>query len=219
MGEETSRDAVLAGIRRANAAGAADGLRPFGWPASAPTRNALVERFVARAEAVQATVTVVRDFAEARKHVAALLAHLACDRPAVSDDARRSPWDMPELPLDDRPDDHSPTALADAAVGITGAAYGLADTGTIVVCSGPAGGRAESLLPPVHIALLNAADLVASLPELLAALERDRRFDQSSAVTFITGPSRTADIELTLTIGVHGPKQLFIVVVNDTNRT
>ena len=215
MGEESSRDAVLAGVRRANAARHAGRVGPFAWPASALAPGALVDRFVARAEAAQASVSLAADFGAARQRVADILAQLGCDRPAVSDDAWRSPWDMARLGLDPAPEDHSGTGLADTAVGITGTAYAMADTGTIVVCSGQAGGRAESLLPPAHIALVKTTDLVPGLPELLGALGCDHRFELSSAVTFITGPSRTADIELTLTIGVHGPKQLFIVLVND----
>lgn len=179
MGEDVSRNAMLAAVRGAVARWNAATPDAFPWPTASRQRSASIDQFVAAAESVQASVSVVSDFAEARMRVAAIVAEQGADQ-----------------------------------VGITGAAYGVADTGTIVVCSGPEGGRVESLLPPVHIALLRASDLVGGLPELLAALTRDGRFETCSAVTLITGPSRTADIELTLTIGVHGPKQLFVVVVD-----
>jgi L-lactate dehydrogenase complex protein LldG len=228
MGEQSSRDAVLAGVRRANAARQAEAVSPFAWPASPLSPSALVERFVAHAEAAQASVFVTPDFAGAVQRVADILAKLDAQQAVVSDDAWSAPWDIGRLSAERRGNGHgevvasakcgdgpATTIAKSCGVGITGAAYGMAETGTIVVCSGQAGGRVESLLPPVHIALLKASDLVPGLPEVLAALDRDRRLERSSAVTFITGPSRTADIELTLTIGVHGPKQLFIVMVDD----
>jgi L-lactate dehydrogenase complex protein LldG len=70
--------------------------------------------------------------------------------------------------------------------------------------------RLVSVVPPVHIAIVAASRIRATLGEVLAML-RDGR-EVSPAVTFITGPSRTADIELTLTIGVHGPQQLYVII-------
>jgi L-lactate dehydrogenase complex protein LldG len=70
--------------------------------------------------------------------------------------------------------------------------------------------RLVSLVPPVHIAIVNASSIVETLGEALALLRKDKEI--SPAVTFITGPSRTADIELTLAIGVHGPQQLYVIV-------
>lgn len=101
--------------------------------------------------------------------------------------------------------------LAAVHIGITQADYALADTGTLVVFSQPGEGRALSLLPPVHIAVLEESRILAGLDELIA---REPNFPElSSAMIFITGPSRTADIEKTLSVGVHGPGELHVVVV------
>jgi L-lactate dehydrogenase complex protein LldG len=70
--------------------------------------------------------------------------------------------------------------------------------------------RLVSLVPPVHIAILDASRIYASLAETLAGLQS--RGELSPAITFITGPSRTADIELTLAIGVHGPQELYVII-------
>ncbi len=100
--------------------------------------------------------------------------------------------------------------LADA--GITSVDYGVAETGTLALLARPGQGRAVSLLPPVHIAVLDAGDVVA---ELAALFERvTARGELPSALTFITGPSRTGDIELVLTVGVHGPKELHLIVMS-----
>lgn len=64
----------------------------------------------------------------------------------------------------------------------------------------------------MHIAIVNAADICRSLGEALRLVRRDGSAEMSRTITFITGPSRTADIELTLTIGVHGPKELYVIV-------
>jgi L-lactate utilization protein LutC len=95
-------------------------------------------------------------------------------------------------------------------VGITYAQAGIAETGTLVLDSSVERNRLVSLVPPVHIAILDASRIYATLGETLAMLQGGGEL--SPAITFITGPSRTADIELTLTIGVHGPQELHVIV-------
>lgn len=96
-------------------------------------------------------------------------------------------------------------------VGITKAQAGIAETGTLVLDSSVEHNRLVSLVPPVHIAILDAAKIYGTLGETLAALQTTGQ-ELSPAITFITGPSRTADIELTLAIGVHGPKELYVII-------
>lgn len=103
-------------------------------------------------------------------------------------------------------------------VGITTAQAAIAETGTLVLESDQERHRLVSLLPPVHIAVVDAADVCATLGEALKLVRRDGS-EMSRAITFITGPSRTADIELTLTIGVHGPKELYVIVNEGTPMT
>jgi L-lactate dehydrogenase complex protein LldG len=102
------------------------------------------------------------------------------------------------------------SALDGVLVGLTGAQGGLADTGTLALISGPGRGRLASLLPPVHIAVLPAHKLYPSLPAFLAA--HPTAATEGSNLVFITGPSRTADIELTLSMGVHGPKEIHAII-------
>lgn len=100
--------------------------------------------------------------------------------------------------------------LARAGVGITGALAGFADSGTIVLTSGVGRPRLASLLPPVHIVLLDVSALYDNQPAFWAA--HPDAAAQGANLIFITGPSRTADIELIPTFGVHGPKQLHVVM-------
>jgi hypothetical protein len=94
----------------------------------------------------------------------------------------------------------------------------VADTGTIVVASGPQGAQDASLLPGAHVAVLSAQDIFPSLTDWLERGGRSLLAERSS-VTLITGPSRTADIEMTLTIGVHGPARLIVLVCDSTPQT
>ena len=99
---------------------------------------------------------------------------------------------------------------------ISGADAAIAESGSLVVVSGPGRGRMASLLPPVHLAILPAEWIVRSLPDafaLLAARFGGDVVQRHSNITVITGPSRTADIEQSLTLGVHGPKEIHVVVV------
>ena len=104
----------------------------------------------------------------------------------------------------------STSDLFQVDVGITTAQGAIAETGTLVLEQALERHRLVSLLPPVHVAILNAKEICATLGE--AILRARASCQMSRAITFITGPSRTADIELTLTIGVHGPKELYVIV-------
>jgi L-lactate dehydrogenase complex protein LldF len=98
--------------------------------------------------------------------------------------------------------------------GITGCTCAIAETGTLMLTSGAGKPLSTSLLPEIHVVVLRASQIVASLEEAMQL--RDVR--DSGAAVLITGPSRTADIEMTLTIGVHGPKELRVYIVDEAVR-
>ena len=102
---------------------------------------------------------------------------------------------------------------AAAAIGITAVDYALADSGTLCLLAGKNQSRTSSLLPTVHVAVLQPQQIIRGLDDLFALLPTEQGA-MSSAITFITGPSRTADIELTLVVGVHGPQQLHVILAN-----
>lgn len=107
---------------------------------------------------------------------------------------------------------------ARAGLGVTGVDLALAETGTLILLSGGGRPRSTSLLPETHVAVFGPRALVESLEQvgvMLEALHVDPARSMSGAViNFITGPSRTADIELTLTRGVHGPKHVHAIFVD-----
>jgi len=105
-------------------------------------------------------------------------------------------------------------ACAMADVGITSADYALADTGSLVMISGHEESRLVSLLPPAHIAVVPLSRLLAGLDDLFQRMPMPA--EATSSMVFITGPSRTADIEQILVRGVHGPGEITVILVDDS---
>jgi L-lactate dehydrogenase complex protein LldG len=99
--------------------------------------------------------------------------------------------------------------MAQCDLGITGADFLLPETGTLVLRSSREKPRAVSLLPRIHLAIVRPETLRADMHQVFAEAK------DSNYLVFITGPSRTADIELTVTLGVHGPKSLFVWLLNN----
>jgi L-lactate dehydrogenase complex protein LldG len=100
---------------------------------------------------------------------------------------------------------------AAADFGITSADYALADTGTLVMLASPREARLISLLPPAHIAVVPRDRILTGLDELFSLVPNPA--EVTSSMVLITGPSRTADIEMTMVRGVHGPGRITVVVV------
>jgi L-lactate dehydrogenase complex protein LldG len=113
----------------------------------------------------------------------------------------------------DRKDYIGPVSKAE--LGITGVDYVLADTGTLVLRASPDQNRATSLLPPVHVAIMESKQILSSSDDLVARLllDLEEKGDLDSCLTLITGPSLTADIELNLVLGIHGPRELHVIIL------
>jgi L-lactate dehydrogenase complex protein LldF len=109
------------------------------------------------------------------------------------------------------PTSETTSAVSQVRAGLTGALAGIANTGSLVLTSGPGRPLSASLLPEVHIAILWEGNIVEDLGQVLSRQE----VKEASAAVVITGPSRTADIEMTLTIGVHGPGDLHVFCLHD----
>jgi L-lactate dehydrogenase complex protein LldG len=104
-------------------------------------------------------------------------------------------------------------ALETCDAGITACEALVAQTGSILVSSATCGGRALSILPHVHIVVATLEQIVGTLGEALEDVRARHAGRIPSMVSFITGPSRTGDIERILVLGAHGPKELFVVLV------
>lgn len=177
-----------------------------------------VDLFVAMAEEADATVARVESLDEAPGAVAGYLA--ARNLPArlvVAPDARLdgAPWETAPM-LEVRRG-----AAADTdAVSVTPAFAGIAETGTVMVVSGKDTPTTLNFLPETHVVVLRECEIVGAYEDGWRLLrERAAASGQAGAmprtVNFITGPSRTADIAMTLYLGAHGPRRLHIILVGD----
>ena len=101
--------------------------------------------------------------------------------------------------------------FADCKIGITAADYLIARTGSIMLSAQSAGGRRLSVLPPTHIVIAEENQLVFSLDDVFEHIDHQNK--SWSYATFITGPSRTSDIEKQLVLGAHGPKRLIVLLI------
>lgn len=105
----------------------------------------------------------------------------------------------------------SDAVLFDVGAAVTGVLSATAETGTLVCASGPSSARGATLVPPVHIAIVDQTQLVADLFDLFVWLEQCGELPAN--VNLITGPSKTADIEGVLVTGMHGPGVVHIILV------
>ena len=106
--------------------------------------------------------------------------------------------------------------MAASGLGITGADYAVAETGSVIVLPRKGLSRLVSVVPPVHLAIARPSDIIGTLDDLfiLRRLEyHTNGGDMGSYLNFITGPSRTADIEQTIVVGVHGPRAVHLVLL------
>lgn len=106
----------------------------------------------------------------------------------------------------------SRAAQGDDLIGITGAFCAIAETGTLMMCSGADTPPATSLLPETHIAVVSRSRIVTGMEDAWALLRAERGI-MPRAVNFISGPSRTADIEQTVTLGAHGPYRVHLLLL------
>jgi len=224
-----ARRAILAALRRVTAspqpppdlAPFLEG--PFGCGSIGPPIDpaTLITPFGSAARAWRADVLHARhdDWPQA---VRAALDARGCSRvalgtrgalqPALMDALRGLPVRQFEQPLQ-----QWRAELFDAVdAGVTGALAGIADTGSLLLHPGAHEPRTLSLVPPVHVAVLMASTLYASLAAALRALAPQA--DMPTNLLLVSGPSKTADIQQTLAYGAHGPKALAIVLVDDLAR-
>jgi L-lactate dehydrogenase complex protein LldG len=176
--------------------------------------DACLDRFSERLSAVRGRAWRVRGAGGATEAVASILSDAGAGRVAVSDAAlveeviRGVREQDPDVTVVDRRDR---SALFGAQAGVSTAQWAIAETGSLVLLSSEEQHRLVSLVPPLHIALVWTTDL---LPTMAEGLRRAAASGPASTITWITGPSRTADIELTLVVGVHGPRALHVVFVD-----
>jgi L-lactate dehydrogenase complex protein LldG len=185
-------------------------------PTAVTDSTSIVDLFKASLEEVDGHCLIVHDEIELVHALTEIMRNLrqtklSSLRVAVSDSIEvRRLTELIELDLDEVAVTPSAADVFSFDIGISGAQAGIAETGTLLLDSSRERHRLVSLVPPVHIAILDASQIVTTLGEALSLMRQDEAV--SPIVTLVTGPSRTADIELTLAIGVHGPQELFVII-------
>lgn len=166
----------------------------------------LVTRFRECATRLASTVVGPVSAAEVPAAVACYLDGQKLPRRAVSwPGIARFDWKSAGVEIETRP------ARGDDLIGVSGVFCGIAETGTLMLLSGAPTPPTVSLLPETHIALLPVARIVAHMEDGWELLRREHG-NMPRAVNFVSGPSRTADIEQTVTLGAHGPYRVLIVL-------
>jgi L-lactate dehydrogenase complex protein LldG len=203
-----ARTAILNRVRQAERTGRVPvAAEPVRIPAAAArTVEERLRRFVDELTALGVEPYVEASAAGVRERVAGLVA----GRSVLSWDPEWLPYDVGSVLTEAIHGDSPRDRQAAAEIGVTGCDAALAETGSLVLLSGPGRPRAASLLPPIHLAVVRAAELRFGAEEYFR--ERGGAIASAACCTFVTGPSRTADIELTLTLGVHGPGRVLVVV-------
>jgi L-lactate dehydrogenase complex protein LldG len=168
----------------------------------------LVERFVGEAQKMSTTVEEVDGLAAVPAAAQRYLAELGLPKEAVAWQTLASlDWAAAGLTVEFRkPEDRD-------LVGLTGCFCATAETGTLVLLSSPQTWASGALLPETHIAVVPASRIVAGHEDAFALI-RAERGELPRAVNFVSGPSRTGDIEQTIILGAHGPYRVHVIVVH-----
>jgi L-lactate dehydrogenase complex protein LldG len=167
----------------------------------------LLARFKEQATRMFDTLDQVATQSEAPAAVARYLAGIGVAPVAIGwNNLSELPWQESGISFAARP------PVNDDLVGITGCFCAVAETGTLMLLSGAGTFASAGLLPETHIAILDASRIVASMEDAFA-LARTERGELPRATNFISGPSRTADIEQTIVLGAHGPYRVHVIIV------
>ncbi len=224
----SDRNSFLKGVRRAAEQGRAYRVHTRAVPEDTGYLGVdtdLVERFALEVNAVGGEAFVVSDLEAAGRQLHALLAeaaarsavcwkHALLDRMGLAELLARpgvTMLDYDGLTALDANDRRQRLLACD--VGITSCDWAIAETGTLVMCSRPGQERLASLIAPMHVAIVERRQIVPDLIDVFRQLDECGHEQLPSNLTLITGPSKTGDIELQLTTGVHGPGKWRVIVI------
>ena len=218
MTSPTAREAVLSRLRAAHGASPgheATGRNAWSAPELPPAQR--LETLIERLRAVRAEVLCVpeADWPEALRE---LLAKKRPESLAFGPGAWFAPTlagllaeaDMPRPLPYDRPLETFKDDLFKADAALTAARAGIAENGSLLLTPDGREARLLSLVPPLHVVLLRASDVLSTFAQALELLARET---MPPNALLVSGPSKTADIELTLAFGVHGPRELVVLLL------
>jgi L-lactate dehydrogenase complex protein LldG len=173
-----------------------------------PSRQELEMQFAEQFSRLQGKFVFCLDYEELVAQLAQVLAHNKWDKVYCREDA------MKQLLAKNGFTQFTHQDLASCDVSITGCDQLIARTGSIIMSAGQQSGRTTSVYAPVHICIAWTGQLVYEIREGMAQVKEKYGAQLPSMITLATGPSRTADIEKTLVVGVHGPKEVYVFLVD-----
>ncbi|MEG6616809.1 lactate utilization protein [Peptococcaceae bacterium 1198_IL3148] len=196
---------------------------PDFWQEDEEIRKHSLELFKKNLEGLSGRVVIAQSAAEVQQQVKTWLTELEAKNVICWDHGDLKELLQPEtlgVNVQLWNDGHSSKELIDVAaradVGITWINFGIAYTGSMAVLSGARTGRSVSLLPPTHIGICKRSQIVPTMTSVIKHLVDLRGQGHLPAtINFITGPSRTSDIEMDLSIGVHGPYRTWVIVLDE----
>ncbi|MEE8452783.1 MAG: lactate utilization protein [Thermoguttaceae bacterium] len=215
----SSRDAILQRIRTELSDVTAAEPPPVSevWPATGATSDAMIERFISELEAVQGEIVRCRSMDDARQKLADLMKESewqslgAAERPICHELTA----DLPAEQVAWAKEGWDPNEMARLSAGLVAAEWLLADTGSSVVVNETAEERLLCYLPPASVVVARVEQLREHMPAAWSEVARaTAEADRRGEFVLITGPSRTADIEKILILGVHGPKRLVVLLID-----
>lgn len=208
----SARDAILKSVRSALHRGPLDDAARAELDARVPMHTRprlegeLIERFVRKFESRSGSVARVSSLAEVPAAVEAYRESKGLERRAAVGAA------LGDLPWPAEWSIHHGAAGTDEALSVTTSVAGIAETGSLMLCAGPASPTTHNFVPDDHVVVLDAATIVAHYEDAWTVL-RARPEGMPRAINFISGPSRTADVEQTIQLGAHGPRRVHIILV------
>jgi L-lactate dehydrogenase complex protein LldG len=169
--------------------------------------TSVLDRFTAESHRMSSTIDTVQEVADVPRAIARYLGAQAIPLVAIAwKTMGLLPWASAGLQVEHRPPNN------EDLVGITECEVAVAETGTLVMLSGNETFASASLLPETHICVVKVSQIVFSMEDAFDRI-RDRIGIFPRAVNFVSGPSRTGDIEQTIVLGAHGPYRVHIVIV------
>ena len=205
----SGRDEIIARIRAAKGEAPAAHAPAYRQRWDAP-RSEIVSRFAERLADYHVTVLRVRSDVEVRSVAAEQLGRRGIASLVIPADLPMSWRPLNPVPVEDAGLSYGELDAVQGAM--TGCLLGIAETGTVVLDAGPGQGRrALTLLPDYHLCVVRESALVGIVPEAIAVLHP--HVARGAPITFCSGPSATADIELDRVEGVHGPRTLDVILV------
>jgi len=213
MKESTSKEKVLKKVRNALINKAKDAYADvdFESPIYAKSEEPVEIDFAEKFTSLEGKFAFCMDEDECVSIIQDLLLSSELGKPFCNDEKVKAMLQKGNVSYTDQPDE-----VSQCKVGISVCEYLIARTGSVMVSSRQESGRRALIFPDVHVVIAYMSQLVEDVKDAMKQIREKHINKMPSQISIITGPSRTADIEKTLVLGAHGPKEIYVFLIDDT---